>query len=243
LKPEIEAIFIDLGNTMRVLVKDEAHQAFARQKIAELVGAEETPEALSQQLDERYKTYRKWAFQTMIEAPESELWCRWLLPEYPAEVLSPIASELTYQFRQSMGKRVLQKDARQVVVELDHRGYRLGIISNVISTQEIPDWLEADGFNQYFKSVLLSSVFGKRKPDPEIYWEAARRIGVPPEKCVYVGDNPSRDVVGTRNAGFGMIILLMDPEDVKKNPPDGDNKPDVIIHEFSQLLDIFPARS
>jgi FMN phosphatase YigB (HAD superfamily) len=56
-----------------------------------------------------------------------------------------------------------------------------------------------------------------------------------------VGDNPSRDVVGTRNAGFGMIILLMDPMQVEKDPPTGENKPDVIIHDFKQLLDIFPA--
>jgi HAD superfamily hydrolase (TIGR01662 family) len=140
-----------------------------------------------------------------------------------------------------MGKRILQRDAKQVVYELDKRGYRLGIISNVISTQEIPDWLEADGLSQYFKSVILSSVLGRRKPDPEVYWEAARRIGAPPKKCVYVGDNPSRDVVGTRNAGFGMIILLMDPMQVEKDPPTGENKPDVIIHDFKQLLDIFPA--
>jgi putative hydrolase of the HAD superfamily len=241
MKPDIEAIFIDLGNTMRVLVKDAEHQSTARNKIAELVGSQESPEALCQRIDERYKVYRKWAFETMIEAPESELWTRWLLPDYPAEKLVPCATELTYQFRQSMGRRILQRDAKQVIFEFDKRGYRLGIISNVISTQEIPDWLDADGLSPYFKSVVLSSVLGRRKPDPEVYWEAARRIGIPPEKCVYVGDNPSRDVVGTRNAGFGMIILLMDPEVVEKDPPTGENKPDVIIHEFRQLLDIFPA--
>jgi FMN phosphatase YigB (HAD superfamily) len=118
----------------------------------------------------------------------------------------------------------------------------LGIISNVIATREIPDWLEADGLTGYFKSVLLSSVYGRRKPDPEIYWEAARRIGVAPEKCVYVGDNPNRDVVGTRNAGFGMVILLMNAEEVEKDPPSGENKPDLIIHQFMQLLDIFPGK-
>ena len=241
MRPDIEAIFIDLGNTLRILVKDEGHQSNARRIIAELVGSQESPETLCKRIDERYKVYRKWAFETWIEAPESELWTHWLLPDYPAEKLTPIATELTYQFRQSMGKRILQRDAKEVVSELDTRGYLLGIISNVISTQEIPDWLEADGLSQHFKSVVLSSVFGRRKPDPEVYWEAARRIGVPPQKCVYVGDNPSRDVVGTRNAGFGMIILLMDPDEVEKSPPIGENKPDVIIHEFKQLIDIFPS--
>jgi putative hydrolase of the HAD superfamily len=241
MRPDIEAIFIDLGNTMRILVKDEQHQARARERIAEMVGSQDSPEALVHSIDERYKVYRKWAFETWIEAPESELWTRWLLPDFPPEKITPIATELTYQFRQSMGKRILQPNAKLVVLELTNRGYLLGIISNVIATQEIPDWLEADGLTQYFKSVVLSSVYGRRKPDPEIYWEAARRVAVPPNKCVYVGDNPSRDVVGTRNAGFGMIILLMDPVEVEKNPPIGDKKPDLIIHEFKQLLEIFPA--
>jgi len=238
---KIEAIFIDLGNTLRMLVKDEGYQSAARQKIATLVGSSESPETLCQRLDERYKVYRKWAFETWLEAPESELWTRWLLPEYPPEQISPLAVELTFQFRQSMGKRIMVKDAREVVAELYQRGYRLGIISNVITSQEIPDWLAAEDLNKYFKAMVLSSHFGRRKPDPEVYWEAARRIGVPPEKCVYVADNPKRDVVGTRNAGFGMVILMMDPAEYTQEPPEGDNKPDLVIHEFKQLLDIFPA--
>src|SRR4030042_4578234 len=242
MSTKIDAIFIDLGNPMRILVKNEEYQSNARRRIAELVGTQESPEGLCQRIDERYKKKRKWAFETWIEAPESELWTKCLLPDYPAETLTPIATELTFQFRQSMGKRIVQQDSKHVVSVLGTRGYRLGIISNVITSQEIPDWLEADGFSKYFKSVVLSSVFGHRKPDPQIYWEAARRIGVQPDKCAYVGDNPSRDVVGTRNAGFGMVILLMDPVEVEKDPPIGENKPDVIIHEFKQLLAIFPAR-
>jgi HAD superfamily hydrolase (TIGR01662 family) len=242
MKPNIEAIFIDLGNTLRVLIKDEQHQSSAREKITQLVGTSESPDTLCELLDERYKVYRKWAFQTRIEATESDLWTQWLLPDFPAEVISPIATELTYQYRQTMGKRILQQDARQVISELDKRGYQLGIISNVITSKEIPDWLEADGLSIYFKSVVLSSLFRHRKPNPEIYWEAARRIGIPPEKCAYVGDNPARDVVGTRRAGFGMVIILMDRKELEKESPSGENIPDVIIHEFKQLLDIFPTK-
>lgn len=241
MRPDIDAIFIDVGNTLRILVKDGQHQSAARQEIVELIGSQEAPEILCQRLDERYKTYRKWAFETWTEAPETELWTRWLLPDFPAEKIAPIADQLTYQYRQSMGRRVLQQDAKQVVSELSQRGYLLGIISNVITAKEIPEWLEADGLAQYFKTVVLSSITGRRKPDPEVYWDAARRIGVAPERCVYVGDNLNRDVVGTRKAGFGMIVILISPQELEKDPPTNENQPDVIIHEFKQLLDIFPA--
>jgi putative hydrolase of the HAD superfamily len=238
---DIEAIFLDMGNTLRILVKDEPHQAQARQQMAALVGAQEAPHVFCAQLDARYKIYRKWAFETLVEASEKELWTRWLLPDFPREKIAPLSGELTYLYRQSMGRRVMQRDSRQVIVELSQRGYCLGIISNVITEREIPDWLEEEGLTPYFKSVLLSSVFGRRKPDPAIYLEAARRAGVDPARCVYVGDNPSRDVVGTRQAGFGMVIIMMEPAELEREPPAGENRPDLIIHEFSQLLDHFPA--
>jgi HAD superfamily hydrolase (TIGR01549 family) len=194
-------------------------------------------------LDARYKNYRKWAFESLIEASENELWTRWLLPEYPADRIEPLAVELTYLYRQSMGRRVVQQDGREVIEELAKRGYLLGIISNVITSREIPDWLEADGLSRYFKSVVLSSVFRRRKPDPAIYLEAARIAGVEPTRCVYVGDNPKRDVVGTRLAGFGMIILMLKPEELVIDQPIGENIPDLIIHTFRELLNVFPPRS
>jgi len=237
---DIEAIFLDLGNTLRILVKDEVHQLQARQKIVELVGSDENPAAFCERLDSRYKVYRKWAFENLREAPEAELWTRWLAPEFPAERLTPLAVELTYLYRQSMGRRVVQRDGKKVVKELSKRGYTLGIISNVITSREIPDWLAADGYSKYFKSVVLSSVFGRRKPDPAIYLEAARIAGVEPARCVYVGDNLKRDVTGTRQAGFGMVIILLDPAEADEELISVENRPDVIIYEFRELLDIFP---
>ena len=238
----IEAIFLDLGDTMRILVKDEEHQSRARRRIVELVSTDENPEAFYEKLNARYKTYREWAFENMREAPEAELWTRWMTPEFPAERIIPHAVELSFQFRQSKGRRVLVDGGKEVVVGLHRRGYIMGIISNLITSQEVPDWMEADGFTPYFKSVLLSSVFGIRKPHPAIYHEAARRAGVEPARCAYVGDNLNRDVTGTRAAGFGMVIIMISPQDLTEATITDENRPDIIIHQFRQLLDIFPPR-
>lgn len=237
---EIDAIFLDLGNTLRILVKDEEHMARARQRIVELVGADEDPVAFCEKLDARYKVYRKWAFEHLAEAPESEMWTRWLAPDFPAERIAPLGAELTFQYRQSMGRRVVVDQGKQVVEELHRRGYTLGIISNLIGTREIPDWLEADGFSPYFKSVVLSSVFGKRKPDPAIYWEAVRQAGVEPGRSVYVGDNLKRDVTGTRAAGFGMVVIMISPQELAEAEITDENRPDLIIHQFVDLLKYFP---
>jgi putative hydrolase of the HAD superfamily len=241
MKNDIRAIFIDLGNTLRILVKDEEYQAAARQKIVNLLGVKASPEEYIETLNQRYKAYREWAFNNLKEAPEAELWSRWLAPEIPAGMITPLAEELTYQFRQSNGRRVLVENGREVVLELHRRGYTMGIISNLISSREIPEWLEKDGFKPYFKSVVLSSVLGIRKPDPAIYHEAARRADVKPECCVYVGDNLQRDVTGTRAAGFGMVIIMISPEELAKAVITEDNRPDTIIHAFNELLEIFPG--
>jgi putative hydrolase of the HAD superfamily len=242
MNQDIEAIFLDVGNTLRIVVEDEAFQADARQQLVTLVGAQETPEVFVEKLEGRYQVLRKRAKGTLTEASEKEMWTRWMLPDFPTEKIAPLSGKLTRLWRDCDGRRVARPDVKKVVVELSKRGYVLGIIANTITETEIPDWLEEDSITEYFKTVVLSSKVGCRKPGPEIYLEAARRIGVAPMKCVYVGDNPSRDILGARLAGYGMAIILMEPATLKKEPPIGESKPDCLIHELSELLEIFPAR-
>jgi len=171
-----------------------------------------------------------------------ELWTQWLLPDYPIGIVAPNISRLTRLWRDRDGKRVPRHDARETIIELHRRGYKLGIIANTITETEIPDWMLSDGVTGYFKTVILSSKVRIRKPDPAIYLLAARVMGVAPEKCAYLGDNPIRDVEGTRAAGYGMMILFEEPATIAKEPQTGDLKPDYTIKEAKQLLDIFPPR-
>ena len=240
MQKDIEAIFLDVGNTLRIVIKDEAFMARARQQLVELTGAQMPPDAFIKLLEERYQVLRKQAKEKLIEASEKEMWTKWMLPDFPAEKIAPLSGKLTRLWRDCDGSRIPREDVSQVVIELSKRGYLLGIIANTITETEIPDWLEKDGLTGYFKTVVLSSKLGIRKPNPEIYWEAARRIGVVPAKCVYVGDNPVRDVEGTRLAGYGMFILFFEPATLTKEPPTGEVKPDYTIREMKDLLDIFP---
>jgi FMN phosphatase YigB (HAD superfamily) len=242
MNTDIKAIFLDVGNTLRIVVEDEVFQAQAKQNLMNLVGAVESESPFFEKLGQRWKAYRKWSFENLTEASENELWTHFMLPDFPSDKIGPQSGRLTRLWRDKDGRRIPRPDVTEVVLELDKRGYILGIIANTITETEIPDWLEHDQLTRYFKAVVLSSKFRHRKPGPEIYWEGARRVGVEPEHCVYVGDNPIRDVVGTRKAGFGMVIILMDPEKQAKEPPDGENIPDYIIHECSDLLEIFPPR-
>lgn len=239
---DIEIIFMDVGNTLRIVIKDEAYQAGARQELAKLVGTTEPPDQFCARLDERYKVYRKWAFDTLREARESELWTRWMLPDWPADHIAPLAGKLTYVYRQTMGFRQARHDAEQAVIELHRRGYRLGILSNTITEAEIPRWLEEDGLRGYFDTIVLSAVLGHRKPGTEIFVQAASQAGVSPDRAAYVGDNPSRDVPGSRRSGFGLTIIMLEPGEEDGEDLTGENQPDYLIRNLTELLEIFPPR-
>lgn len=243
LAKDIKAIFLDVGNTLRVVVPDESFMKEAKRQLVELTGAQMSSDDFFALLEERYKVLRKRAKEELVEASEREMWTRWMLPDFPPEKIGPLSGKLTRLWRDSDGRRLPRPDVTDTVIELNRRGYILGIIANTITETEIPDYLEEYGLTDYFKTVVLSSKIGIRKPNPEIYLEAARRVGVEPKNCVYVGDNPVRDVEGTRAAGYGMMILFMEPATLKKEPPTGEVKPDYSISEMKDLLEIFPPRN
>jgi HAD superfamily hydrolase (TIGR01662 family) len=242
MRDHIEAIFLDVGNTLRIVIEDRAFMLQAKKDLLALVGTKDPEDKFFECLETRWKAYRQQSKATLVEASEKELWTKWLLPDYPTGKIGPLAGKLTRLWRDHDGRRVPRPDVKSTVIELHRRGYKLGIIANTITETEIPDWMEADGLTKYFDAVVLSSKVATRKPDPEIYWEAARRVGVEPAKCAYVGDNPVRDVEGTQRAGFGMMIILLEPATLAKEPPNGEMKPDHTIRTTSELLDIFPAR-
>lgn len=239
----IEAIFMDVGNTLRVVVKDQEFMAQAKKDLMTLLETEQSESDFFEGMETRWDSYRKQVKETLAEASEKELWTKWLLPDYPTETIASLSGELTRLWRDRGGRRFPRPDVEPTIPELRRRGYSLGIIANTITEAEIPNWLEADGLAQYFKTVVLSSKMGIRKPNPEIFREAARRVGADPSKCAYVGDNPTYDVLGARGAGFGLTILMMDPASLAKHPLTNENQPDHSIREFREMLDIFPPRS
>ena len=242
MNQDIEAIFLDVGNTLRIVVEDPEFMAQAKKDLMTLIGVTESERDFFDGLETRWKAYRKQSKGTLVEASEKDLWTKWLLPDYPSEQITPLAGRLTRLWRDHDGRRVPRPDVKETIIELHRRGYILGLIANTITETEIPDWMESDGVTDYFKAVVLSSKVALRKPNPEIYWEAARRVGVEPSKCAYVGDNPVRDVEGTQAAGYGMMILFSEPATLAKEPPNIEVKPDHTICEMKELLDLFPAR-
>ena len=237
----IEAIFLDLGGTFRIV--DEDNRAYileARTRIKDLCGTDMDPDEFYDFLNKRYDGYREWALKYMCEAPEEMLWTRWLVPEWDREKIEKAAKELTYCFRRAKGERVVVEKGIETVKELRKRGYRVGIISDLIGTIEIDEWLDRDGIRDLFCTVQQSSVTMLRKPHPAIYFLALQEAGVRPEHSCFVGDNLKRDIIGAKQSCFAGTVGAEYPGGLEFKLTQ-ENRPDCIIHHFDELLNVFPG--
>ncbi|HSQ18474.1 MAG TPA: HAD family hydrolase, partial [Anaerolineales bacterium] len=140
------------------------------------------------------------------------------------------------------GRTVPRPDAQETLPELKRRGYRLGVISNTMSSLDIPRSVEQFGWSRYFEVVILASGVKARKPAPGPYLEATRALNVDPTACAYVGNRYLKDIAGCKRAGFALGILIDNPDQPQPAESDQSGSPDVVIHSLSKLLDIFPGR-
>jgi putative hydrolase of the HAD superfamily len=97
--------------------------------------------------------------------------------------------------------------ARATIDTLAAAGLRLACVSN--SDGRAEHHLAECGLLAGLEFVVDSHVEGVEKPDPEIFRIALRRLGLAPERALYVGDIRSVDEAGAGAAG--MHFVLIDP--------------------------------
>ncbi len=118
-------------------------------------------------------------------------------------------------------------------------GYKIGLISNVNSRGQVPLNLTEYGILDYFNPIVLSSEYGRRKPDPSIFHYAARLANTPTSECIYIGDRISRDIMGAKRAGYKIAIQIK--HDFNNGETDEGPNPDMVINNMNGLLDFLLA--
>jgi HAD superfamily hydrolase (TIGR01509 family) len=94
------------------------------------------------------------------------------------------------------------------VVRSLHRRWPLALASS--ANREIIDFaLDAAGLAGEFRATVSSEEVEHGKPAPDVYLEAARRLGVQPERCVAIEDSSN----GLRSAAAaGMAVIAVPNE-------------------------------
>jgi HAD superfamily hydrolase (TIGR01509 family) len=118
------------------------------------------------------------------------------------------------------------------VTALKAAGIPVGIVSNAIHEPFLEWAVEAAGMHGLFDSILTSARAGFYKSRPEIYLQAARELGVPPEDVIHIGDSLRFDVAGAAAASMHTVWLDLGHEQL------GDFQPDLTVRHFDGLAEI-----
>lgn len=94
----------------------------------------------------------------------------------------------------------------ELLADIEARGLLWGIVTNKSSRFTDPLTRAMPLFNGA-KAVVSGDTTPHSKPHPAPLFEAASRLGLPPEACIYVGDD-ERDIVAGRAAGMKTVAAL-----------------------------------
>jgi putative hydrolase of the HAD superfamily len=111
--------------------------------------------------------------------------------------------------------------------------YRLGIVSDAQWVFSEPE-IRMSGLNRFFDTIVLSSRYFVRKPDPQIYAHALKAMWLEPAQALYVGNDPQADVSGPQ--ALGMPVVVID-----RWSQYGD-LPAPVIQDLRSLLEFIQAR-
>ena len=142
-----------------------------------------------------------------------------VVAEYKAECLQLVAASITPM-----------PGAIETLNALQDAGLVVGILSN--------GWTELQrakaasiGFDG---PVIVSEEIGAWKPDRRAFDIACRQLHVELARSIYVGDSPTADVAGSKNAGMVAVWAQLE----KQPYPEGIIKPDHTITRLDELPDI-----
>ncbi len=252
----IRAVAFDMGGTLEdISYDDDGRREAARGLLSLLIDLGLDPgmsaDGLLAAVLAGMRSYQEWRERSEIELPPDRVWTEYVFgangrsPRRPPQwnaALVAAAEEVSQYYENRFYERRLRPEAPRALAALRGQGVRLAVISNITSRLIVQQNLVRYGVAHYFDPVVTSAGFGQRKPNPSIFLEASRLMGLPPAACAYVGDTVSRDVIGARRAGYGLAIQIRSFLTDKADRGTEGVQPDAIIHDLTEVTDLVTRR-
>ena len=225
----IKAVLFDLGGTLHKSSSPPGRDLWFAQRLIERfsdygIKLEGGAELLAGRLAINSEVYKHESEVTLRELPSAQIWSDYYLREYglERERIEPFAEELSFLYDYERPCVMRREHLKETMMELKAMGLHLGVISNIISRSVVRHFL---------------AEYGIRKPSPEIFRIAEKAMGLKPEELCYVGDTISRDVIGTRNAGWAMMIQIRNPSIAHRDAglEHSGYMPDALIEDLAEI--------
>ncbi|WP_270605949.1 HAD family hydrolase [Bacillus mobilis] len=123
-----------------------------------------------------------------------------LLFEYNITTLTP--EQLLHDYITNFQHHCIPfQNMHELLQHLTQQNIKIGIITNGFTDFQINN-LRALNIHTYTNTILVSEAEGIKKPHPEIFERALQKLDVKATECLYVGDHPENDVLGSERVGI-----------------------------------------
>ncbi len=219
----IKGILFDLDNTLVdfMKMKEEAVKAAVDCMIDAGL-----PMSMKEAYDKIFEIYWKEGIE------DQKIFNKFLLQTMGSVDNRILASGIVGYRKAKEGTLVLYPHVYKTLLELLKMGKKLAVVSDAPALQA---WtrLAQTGLIHFFEVVVTLEDTGKRKPDPEPFRIALKKMGARPSDVVYIGDWPERDIAGAREVGMVSVFARYGDTFNTKN-----SGADFEVNDIEKLLEI-----
>lgn len=135
-----------------------------------------------------------------------------VLPKDMIVIAPEILGKYRGGFESHARNDVRNKEVAEIVSWIKHRGFRQGIFSNGRIMDPGPA-IALMRLEKYFDIISSSEEEGIEKPDPAIFDSILKSLNMKPGDCVYIGDDPLRDIECAKKKGMSAILYKRPKEE------------------------------
>ena len=219
----LDAVLFDFDNTLQVGDKDELEARLnAISEQMEMGFTSKEVEAFGDRSD-----YREMRALMVNEYNKRN-------PEKPTteDRFQEINQQVSGQFDEHFQ---LARGTKELLSYLHSQGYKIGLVTTR-GSNSLPRLLTMHGVSEAFDVIINRDDCQERKPHPQPILAALRKLGVSPQRAMYVGDKQIDDVIAGNSIGMQTTLVSTDPID-----PDC-AQPDHHVASLKELLSILQRK-
>lgn len=153
--------------------------------------------------------------------------------ELPDTVEEIVAEWMETALDQYLHHVPMKPGLREFLEHLEERGVRAGIASSN-HVDLVRAALKGHNLERFFTEIVTCGEVERAKPEPDVYLEAARRLGVPAGKCMVFEDIPVGIQAGK---SAGMLTCAIQDDYSQSQDEEKRRLADYYIESYIQVLD------
>jgi len=198
---KVKAVLFDLGNT---LVYQQPFEPF--QRILQTKGIFKPIKDIREAFE---KCSREFDVEKHKALPPHEFYVQWNMVILKhlgiTRSVKRLAEEIDRQWF-NFSKVCVYPEVKDSLGRLKQMGLKLGVVTRGYEL-DIEQILPRAGLEEFFDVCVGSDTAGKRKPRPEAFKHALKRLKIKPKEAIFVGDSLEQDYFAAQKVGMKAFLI------------------------------------